>query len=103
MTYNRAEIMTWAWSYARHALFARRAPASELRSIFRDALRLAWREAKAEAARRATAKPPRPAEVIRAEIFDLEMTDRLYAADMQRLRALNAELNTSLSAARMAA
>lgn len=103
MTYDRAEIMNRAWSYARHTLFARRAPASELRSIFREALRSAWREAKAEAARRATATPPRPAEVIRAEIFDLEMTDRLYAADMQRMSRLQAELSTSLFAARMAA
>jgi hypothetical protein len=101
MTYNRKQIMTLAWAWARQDLWSLRLPASHLRRLFNDALRRAWAEAKEKARQFSdTVKgPSRPAEQIQREILILECKDRLCWQDFQRLDALNRELNAAPIAA----
>jgi hypothetical protein len=98
MTYNRKQIMTLAWAWAKQDLWSLRLPASHLRRLFADALTRAWAEAKARALA-APAKPSRPVEQIVAEICTLENRDGLRHPDFERLAALTAELNAARIAA----
>ncbi|MCA3523575.1 MAG: hypothetical protein IOC80_04300 [Rhodobacter sp.] len=101
MTFNRKQIMTLAWAWARQDLWSLRLPASHLRRLFNDALRRAWAEAKEKARQFSdTVKSPsRPVAQIEAEICTLENRDGLRHPDFERLAALNLELR----AARLAA
>jgi len=98
MTYNRKQIMTLAWAWARQDLWSMRLPASHLRRLFAANLKAAWAEAKASALA-APAKPSRPVAQIVAEICTLENRDGLRWNDFQRLDALNLELNAARIAA----
>jgi hypothetical protein len=86
MTYNRKQIMTLAWAWARQDLWSMRLPASHLRRLFAANLKAAWAEAKA----RALAAPA---------ICTLENRDGLRHPDFERLAALNLELNAARIAA----
>jgi hypothetical protein len=98
MTYNRKQIMTLAWAWARQDLWSLRLPASHLRRLFNANLKAAWAEAKARALA-APAKPSRPVEQIVLEISAIENRDGLRWNDFQRLDALNLELNAARIAA----
>ena len=103
MTYNRKEIMTLAWAWARQDLWSLRLPASHLRRLFADALTRAWAEAKARKFSAAVKGPSRPVEQIEAEISAIENRDGLRWPDFQRLDALRIELNEANRRARIAA
>lgn len=94
MTYNRANIFTLAWAWAKQDLWSRRLPASQLCRLFRAALVRAWAEAKANAAR--VVAPSRfsamTADQLRSAIVSRENTDRLGWAGIQELGELCREL-----------
>jgi hypothetical protein len=93
MTYNRKQIMTLAWAWARQDLWSLRLPASHLRRLFADALKRAWAEAKARAFSAAVKGPSRPVKQIVLEISAIENREGLRWPDFQRLDALQIELN----------
>jgi hypothetical protein len=101
MTIDRKEVFTLAWLWAKQDLWSRRLPASHLRGLFRTALVNAWAEVKRRAAYRAAQRAAfvsaRPVDAIRKEIFIIECTDRMGAADYQRLATLNAELSAAFA------
>lgn len=99
MTYNRKQIMTLAWAWARQDLWGARLPASHLRRLFNAALKRAWVEAKAREFSAAVKGPSRPVEQIKREIFLIENRDGLRWNDFHRLDALNLELNAAPIAA----
>lgn len=99
MAYNRKQIMTLAWAWARQDLWSARLPASHLRRLFNAALKRAWAEAKAREFSRTVKSPSRPVEQIKREIFLTECKDRLCWDDFQRLDALYRELNAAPIAA----
>ena len=98
MAYDRTNIMTQAWQYARQDLWSRRLPASALMSLFPGSLRSAWRSAKVklEAQKARAALTERPATELRAEISDLENRDRLDPASIERLGRLLAALGDAV-------
>ena len=97
MTYNRKQIMTLAWAWARQDLWSMRLPASHLRRLFNAALTRAWAEAKASVA--PAKSPSRPVAQIALEICALENRDGLRHPDFERLAALNLELRAARIAA----
>lgn len=99
MTYDRKEIMTRAWQYARQDLWSRRLPASALLSLFSDALRSAWRAAKVKLAtqKARAALASRPAAELRAAINDLENRDRLDPASIDQIGQLHAALGQAIA------
>ncbi|MCA3443485.1 MAG: hypothetical protein INF52_08980 [Rhodobacter sp.] len=103
MTYNRKQIMTLAWAWARQDLWSLRLPASHLRRLFNANLKAAWAEAKARAAVPATGCTIRAVADIADEILCLECKDRLTWQDFQRLDALRIELNEANRRAPIAA
>ncbi|WP_299970186.1 hypothetical protein [uncultured Roseobacter sp.] len=95
---DRSEVFTFAWSIARQELWSRRLPSSQLRNLFRDALRKAWAEMKrraAIAAKRA-AQALRPSATICADIQNLENRTTLGHKGIDQL----ADLRTAYHAAR---
>ena len=92
MTYaiNRSEIFSLAWTFARQDLWSRRLPASELRNLFPDCLRRAWKEMKRRAAYRAERAKLvlRPSAEIWAQIQDMENRSFLGHAGHDRLSEL---------------
>ena len=99
MTYNRKQIMTLAWAWARQDLWSMRLPASHLRRLFNAALTRAWAEAKASALAAPAKSPSRPVAQIALEICALENRDGLRHPDFERLAALNLELRAARIAA----
>ncbi|TNC74151.1 hypothetical protein [Rubellimicrobium roseum] len=89
---DRRRLMAFAWAWARHTAWARRTgkPAQYLS----EALKAAWANERGILAYEAqmAAKLSRPAHVIRAEVEDLENTDRLGWAGIQRLGTLRLTL-----------
>ena len=99
MTYDRKDIMTRAWQYARQDLWSRRLPASALLSLFPDALRSAWRAAKVKLAtqKARAALASRPAAELRAAINDLENRDRMDPASIDQIGQLRAALGQAIA------
>ncbi len=99
MEYDRAAIMSHAWSFARHEMRSRCLPASALRSVFPEALRNAWRAAKVKMAylMARAALALRPAAQLRAEVEDMENRDRLGWEGTERLGQLRAALSDAIA------
>ena len=99
MAYDRKNIMTQAWQYARQELWCRRLPSSALPTVFPDALRSAWKAAKIKiAAQNArTDMARRSATELRAAVNDLENRDRLDPEGIDRLGQLRAALGEAMA------
>lgn len=98
--FNKSEIMKRAWVWAKQDLWRDRAKQSELRRYFAAALKRAWAEAKADAARKASAPVfvSRPIAEIEAELFIFECKDTIRGSDWPRFDALRAELARTVAA-----
>ncbi|MEM6890929.1 MAG: hypothetical protein AAF636_22750 [Pseudomonadota bacterium] len=90
---NRSELFTFAWTIARQELWSRRLPASELRALFPEALRAAWKEMKLRAAVAAEREQQflRPSSDLWAAIQALENQSTLGHAGIERLSALQSD------------
>ncbi|WP_299847709.1 hypothetical protein [uncultured Roseovarius sp.] len=97
MTINRSEIFTFAWTTARQNLWSRRLPASELRSLFPQALRDAWREMKRRAviAAERAKQALRPSAELWSEIQNLENRTTLGHEGINRLSDLRSAYHAS--------
>lgn len=98
--FNKSEIMKRAWVWAKQDLWRDRAKQSELRCYFAAALKRAWAEAKADAARKASAPVfvSRPVAEIKAQLFAFECKDSIRGSEWTTYDALRAELAQATAA-----
>ncbi len=96
-TINHSETFTLAWTLARQELWSHRLPASELRSLFTQALRDAWAEMKRRAAYRAerAKQALRPSAELWAAIQTLENRSTLGHEGINRLSDLRSAYHAS--------